>query len=471
MSFDPKLCRNESEVESKLIVQYLLPKLGYSPDTWYQQVSFESIRLDFLAFAKPLVPFVWEGNLPLSILIEAKHPSKNLDIHVHRLRHYLKTLNVRYGLLTNGKEIRIYENLEYDLQQVFQCSGKEVNARLSEIKALIGRDSLQKQETEIYSEISPLQNNSIRSQDISNHSCAEKRQNSMKTIAIYHHKGGVGKTTVSVNLAAALSKRGKRVLLVDIDAQANTTFATGLIKFQFDKDDNLKKRNVYNLLESTKHEHNFIPGIVKKSHLFNQPEIDVIPSHISLIARQQELITSSASRWRLSKKLDQVTSDYDIVIIDTPPSLDLYAQAALTAADYLIIPSDLKPFSNQGLVSVKNFIEQEITETKEGVGKPDIIILGVLPSKISTNAKYLKHTYAKHKAVITEHYDLPLMDSMISERTALSKCIDKTLPMGNLDIPDPKSILDYAKTIPEANVSAAEFEALAMEVLDKMEMQ
>ena len=62
----------------------------------------------------------------------------------------------------------------------------------------------------------------------------------MQVIAVYHNKGGVGKTTVSVNLAAALRKKGKNILLIDIDAQANSTFATGLIKFQFEEDDNLK---------------------------------------------------------------------------------------------------------------------------------------------------------------------------------------------------------------------------------------
>jgi len=67
----------------------------------------------------------------------------------------------------------------------------------------------------------------------------EKNKHIMNTIAVYHNKGGVGKTTVTVNLAAALRKKGKRVLLIDIDSQANTTFA-GLIKFQFEEDDNLK---------------------------------------------------------------------------------------------------------------------------------------------------------------------------------------------------------------------------------------
>lgn len=466
MSFDPSLCRNESEVESKLIVQYLLPKLGYSPDTWHQEITFGAIRLDFLAFATQVIPFVLDANSPLSVVMEAKHPNQNLNNHVRRLQRYLTSLNVRYGLLTNGKQIRIYERIKDEIRLVFQCSGQEVDARLDEIKVLIGRDSSQEKPTEVYPEANP-----IITQPISTPIPEKKSQHSMKTIAIYHHKGGVGKTTVAINLAAVLRKKGKRVLLIDIDAQANTTFATGLIKFQFEEDDDLKERNVYHLLEATKYEFNFIPGVVRKSNFFNQPEIDVIPSHITLIERQQKLILSGSSRTRLTKKLELVKNEYDVVIIDTPPSLDLYASAALTAADYLIIPSDLKPFSNQGLSSVKNFIEQEINENKEGLGKEPLIIMGVLPSKISTNNQYLKHTYPKHKDVIPERYELPLMDNMISERTALSQCINKTISVGDLEIPDPKSILDYAEENSSANVSAAEFEALAIEVLQKMEMK
>jgi len=78
------------------------------------------------------------------------------------------------------------------------------------------------------------------------------------------------------------------------------------------------------------------------------PEIDVIPSHINLIEGQYKLNQIAASKTRLVTKLKK-WENYDIVIIDTPPSRDLYAQVALIAADYLIIPSDLKPFANQGL--------------------------------------------------------------------------------------------------------------------------
>jgi chromosome partitioning protein len=83
----------------------------------------------------------------------------------------------------------------------------------------------------------------------------------VKVIALYHNKGGVGKTTASINLAAALRRMNYRVLLIDLDAQANATFATGLVKFQFDEDDNLRDRNISHLLESS--DFNFIPEIVR----------------------------------------------------------------------------------------------------------------------------------------------------------------------------------------------------------------
>jgi cellulose biosynthesis protein BcsQ len=459
--FNPELCRNESEVESKLIVQYLLPQLGYTPDTWHQEVAIGSIRLDFLAFAAQVIPFVLDANSPLSVVMEAKHPKQNLNTHVLRLRHYLTSLNVRYGLLTNGKEIRIYQKLKDDIKLIFQCAGKEVETKFDEIRGLIGRESLKKAQV-LDQVISQVVKDSLNLEP--------KREHLMKTIAVYHHKGGVGKTTIAVNLAAALSNQGKRVLLIDIDAQANTTFATGLIKFQFEEDDDLKGRNVFHLLDAGE-TNLFIPDIVRKSNGFNQIEIDVIPSHITLIERQQKLVMLAPSRTRLAKKLELVKDIYDIVIIDTPPSLDIYASASLTAADYLIIPSDLKPFSNQGLLSVKNFIKTEINENRENMGKKPINIMGVLPSKISSNNQYLKHTFPRHRDVIPKRYELPLMENMITERTALSHCIHRTIVIGNLEIPDPKSIFDFANYESSASQSAVEFEALAIEVMKKMEME
>jgi chromosome partitioning protein len=387
LSFDPELCRNESEVESKLIVGYLLPKLGYSPDTWHQEVRFGKIRLDFLAFTQRL-PLKSDDRSPVGLVIEAKHPRKNLDKHVYQIQHYLTSLNIAYGLLTNGKEFRIYQQVSGSTRLIFKCGGREIEDRLAEITQLIGRDLLQQRLPHQLSLPQP-----------ENSTSAPHQISSMKTIAIYHNKGGVGKTTVSTNLAAAFSRKGYKVLLIDLDAQANSTFATGLVKFQFEEDDDLRDRNVYHLISSD--DTNFINEIARESQYFSDPEIDVIPAHINLIDKQMDLTTTISSRTRLANKLKRIENNYDLVIIDTPPSRDIYAEAALITADYLIIPSDLKPFANQGLPTVKNFVKS-INESRRNFGKQPIEVLGVLASKISTNAKFVEFTFPKQRDVISK---------------------------------------------------------------------
>jgi cellulose biosynthesis protein BcsQ len=413
-------------VESKLIVQYLLPKLGYNAEHWYQQVSFGKVRLDFLVSAqKPINKKQFLSSHCL--VIEAKNPREKLINHRHRLGYYLNYFKVQWGLLTNGYEILLYQRKPDKIYLVFRCSGLEIASHLEQLKSLIGYETLSLG-------IQPLNSPTINN------------RNPMKTIAIYHHKGGVGKTTVATNLAAALSKKGKRVLLIDIDAQANSTFAVGLIKFQFDDDDDLKDKNVFHLLDNSNRI--FVENIV--------------------IANQAKIKDNAAVFARLARKLEKVNNQYDIVIIDAPPALDLYARIALIAADYLIIPSDLKPFSNQGLDSVKNFVQEEINESRGDLGKPTLQILGVLPSKISTHAQYLKYNFPKQKQVIPDKYNLPLMESTISERMPLSRCINQYVTVGDLEIPAPQSIIDYAEHQADAGVSAAEFEALAIEVLAKI---
>lgn len=452
MNFNPSRCRNESEVESKLIVQYLLPALGYTVEDWHQEVALGSIRLDFLAFASQMLPFKLDINSPLSLVIEAKSPNQNLDKYVRRLKQYLSTLNTHYGLLTNGKEVRIYERFGDNIQITFNCSGEEITDKIDEIRQLIGKNSIKERQ---------------RREKIDQYLKLEKQGDvPMKVIAIYHNKGGVGKTTVSVNLAAALRKTGYKVLLIDLDSQANSTFAAGLVKFQFDEDDNLRDNNIFHVLRSA--DFSFIQDVSRRSNFFNTPEVDVVPAHISLIEGQYELNQIKASQTRLIKKLSREEDKYDFVIIDTPPSRDIYAQVAIISSDYLIIPSDLKPFANQGLTSVKSFIK-EIDEFRDSLGREPIKILGVLPSKISTNAKSFGKTFPKQKETIIRHYDFPVMDSIIFDRIALSHCLNQTIAVGDLELPDPKSIFDFADKNITANQSAEEFETLAKEVLTKME--
>ncbi|MBU7583954.1 MAG: AAA family ATPase [Nostoc sp. TH1S01] len=453
MAFNPELCRNESEVESKLIVQYLLPQLGYTPDTWHQEVAVGSIRLDFLAFAAQVLPFVIDANSPLSVVMEAKHPKQNLNNHFLRIRHYLTSLNVRYGLLTNGKEIKIYEKLGNDVNLVFSCSGKDVETKLEEIKALIGRDSLKNNE--------PLEK--IKPSVIPNSYQVEiKEQYSMKIIAVYHNKGGVGKTTTVVNLAAAIRKKGKRVLVIDLDSQANTTFATGLVKFDDEEFDDIKDSNIFHVLSSE----DFYPisEVARKSN-FSNPEIYVVPAHIDLIRQESELNALDYSRLILIEKLEEVKNEYDIVLIDTPPSLNLYAKIALIAADYLIIPSDLKPFANQGLTNVKEFIKT-INAFRKQIRKSTIEVIGVLPCKISTNARFVQSTLKNRIEKISSRYGVDVMDTVIYERDDLAKCAEKIQIIGDMEIADPISVLDFKPD----STSAQEFQLLAIEVLQKIRM-
>ncbi len=495
--FNPEQLRNEKEVESKFIVNYLLPALGYTSNDWYQEVALGGVRLDFLVFASRVISVRLADDTPACLVIEAKSPRRRLDSHVRRLQQYLEMLQTPYGLLTNGKDLHIYRYQDGDMNLIFQCAGQHINHHMDTIKNIVGREALNPKldcqisagkevesqpvapDSEQTEELqSPLANapepsilqpendpTTYASTQPENPYQVERSDSNMKIIAVYHNKGGVGKTTVSINLAAGLRNRGHRVLLIDLDSQANSTYATGLVKFQFEEDD-LRDKNVREILLSG--DFDFIPDVVRQSSHFNTPEIDIIPAHISLIEAQYKLNQVRASQTRLIKKLKREEDHYDFVILDTPPSRDIYAQVAIIAAHYLIIPSDMKPFANQGLTSVRSFLK-EIDEFREGLGRQPIHILGVMPSKISTNQRAFEHNFPRQKETIIQKYNFPVMDSIIFERVALSHSINQTHTIGDIDIPDPKSIFAYASQNPSANQAAAEFEKLTTEVLNHLE--
>jgi cellulose biosynthesis protein BcsQ len=279
----------------------------------------------------------------------------------------------------------------------------------------------------------------------------------MKTIAIYHNKGGVGKTTTVINLAAALSKQRKRVLVIDLDSQANTTFATGLVKFQDELNDTIKDNYVYHVIAER---NKFSLREVARRSNFTTPPFEVIPSHINLMEHEQELIQVAAALTRLPRKLKDAENDYDIVLIDTPPSLNLYARIALVSADYLIIPSDLRPFANEGLRNVWRFVS-DVNEVRESMGMNALEILGVLPSKVNTSPKFVEHTLPDMESMVSAQYGFSLLKSKIFERRDTSAAVEQTIDLGNLEIPNPISVLDYKPN----SQAAGEFEELAEEVL------
>ncbi len=156
-----------------------------------------------------------------------------------------------------------------------------------------------------------------------------------RTIAVTNQKGGVGKTTTSVNLSACLAYLGKKVLLIDIDPQGNATSGVGINKGE-------TQHCIYDVLIDDED----IRNVIKVTKVEN---LSVVPATISLAGAEVELVSTISREVRLKHALEDVKDHYDYVIIDCPPSLGLLTINALTAADAVIIPVQCEFYALEGL--------------------------------------------------------------------------------------------------------------------------
>ncbi|MFP3125592.1 AAA family ATPase [Ectobacillus funiculus] len=161
-------------------------------------------------------------------------------------------------------------------------------------------------------------------------------------ISIANQKGGVGKTTTSVNLGAGLACLGKKVLLVDIDAQGNATTGVGIDKATIEQ-------CVYNVLV----EDQDIRAIIKPTTV---KDLDILPATIQLAGAEIELVPTISREIRLKRALQPVRDEYDYIIIDCPPSLGLLTINALTASDSVIIPVQCEYYAMEGLSQLLNTV-------------------------------------------------------------------------------------------------------------------
>ena len=170
----------------------------------------------------------------------------------------------------------------------------------------------------------------------------------VKIFAIANQKGGVGKTTTCVNLAASLAATRKKVLMVDLDPQGNATMGSGVDKYQLEW-------SVYDLLVNG--------TAVTTVRCFSEAgAYDVLPANGDLTAAEVELLNTEHRERRLSEALQPISAEYDFILIDCPPSLNMLTLNGLVAADSVLIPMQCEYYALEGLTSLINTI-QRVSET------------------------------------------------------------------------------------------------------------
>jgi chromosome partitioning protein len=183
-----------------------------------------------------------------------------------------------------------------------------------------------------------------------------------RTLAITNQKGGVGKTTTSVNLAASLAHAGKRVLLIDLDPQGNATMGCGVDKHGLDA-------TVCDLLL----EQGADPRAVVVHPRSEDVAFDVLPANSDLVAAEVGLLSEEGREYRLRAICQALASDYDWIVIDCPPSLSILTLNALTAADGVVIPMQCEYYALEGLSALL-----ETIEAVRGHSNPELQVEGLL---------------------------------------------------------------------------------------------
>ncbi len=245
-----------------------------------------------------------------------------------------------------------------------------------------------------------------------------------KVVSIANQKGGVGKTTTSINLSTILAKKGKRVLMVDADPQGNASSGLGVEKEI--------EESVYDILIGDTE----IEQVVKKTNIKN---LYVCPSNINLAGAEVELVSMMSREYRLKEKMDKVKDVFDFIIIDCPPSLGLITLNAFTASDSVLIPVQCEYYALEGLGQLINTINL----VKKHLNK-DIEIEGALLTMYDVRTN-LSNQVVKE---VKKYFNDKVYKNVIPRNVKLSEAPSYGMPITMYD-PKSKGAKSYEKFVKE----------------------
>ena len=251
----------------------------------------------------------------------------------------------------------------------------------------------------------------------------------MKIIAICNQKGGVGKTTTSINLAASLAHLKKKVLLIDTDPQANATSGIGVDKNEVEK-------SIYDILVDEVD----INEVIKHSAYEN---LDVVPSSIALAGAEVELVSAISREQRMKNAISEIKEQYDYVVIDCPPSLGLITLNSLTAADGVVIPVQTEYYALEGLsqlMNTFNIVRKHLNSKLDIFG----VLLTMTDSRTNISNQVAEE--------VRNHFKDKVFDTVIARTVRLSEAPSFGEP-----------IIEYAKN----SNGAKQYLALAREVIER----
>ncbi len=255
-----------------------------------------------------------------------------------------------------------------------------------------------------------------------------RRNDKARVIAIANQKGGVAKTTTAVNLAAALARCGARTLLIDLDPQAGCALLLGIQAHTLPK-------TIYNVLRDS-------GTSIAQVTIHTEFDFDLAPANIYLAEAELTVNAMMSREYLLRRKIEAVLSDYDIVVIDTPPTLGILTINALAAADDVLIPAAAQYMSLQGL----DLLLGTVSQVKRNLNE-DLSILGILPTMYDRRTTHAQEV-VDYFETLSAQYGAPILPYPIYSTVQFQRAPNERVPMVLLN-PDHEASVNYAKLAEE----------------------